>query len=240
MARSAFSSERADTLPAQAGGSLWMLSLILAVALGLAIVFRLMPHLDLQFTGLFYDPDGRFFLEDIWPVRFSYAVFRDIHLLLLPLLLWLLFASWFWAGASERMTRRRLAFLLLVLLLGPGLLVNEILKNHVGRARPSQVVEFAGNKTFTPAFAPAEQCRRNCSFVSGHASMGFYFIAFAWVLGKRRWIFYGLAIGSVAGLGRIVQGGHFLSDVIFSGVAVLLTCLLVSRWLFGRWFDESP
>ncbi len=46
-----------------------------------------------------------------------------------------------------------------------------------------------------------------------------------------------VAAGTVAGLAagavRMAQGGHFLSDVIFAGVAMALTVLLV-RWLmFG-------
>ena len=65
--------------------------------------------------------------------------------------------------------------------------------------------------------------------------MGFFFLAFAWVLRDRRWLIYGATIGMIVGLGRMIQGGHFLSDVIFSGFAVYVTSLLVAKVLLGRW-----
>ena len=54
---------------------------------------------------------------------------------------------------------------LAALLLGPGWVVNEALKNHWGRARPEQVSDFGGAQRFTPALQPADQCVKNCSFV---------------------------------------------------------------------------
>jgi len=210
---------------------LWSLLLIA----GLVALFRLAPEIDLWFSGLFFDPAHGFFVKDAPTVQFSYALFRDLPYFVIPLLLWLLFASWYWGGARERTARRSLVYLLVVLLLGPGLLVHEGLKNHSGRARPAQVDAFGGDKHFTPAFVIADQCHKNCSFVSGHAAMGFFFIAFAWVLRDRRWLLYGGLIGGLAGLGRIMQGSHFLSDIVFSYVAVLLTAQLCARWLLRRW-----
>lgn len=215
--------------------SLWPILLMA----GLALLFRLAPGIDLWFSGLFFDPGDGFFLKNALPVRFSYALFRDLPYVVAPLLLWLLFASWHWGGAKERPVRRSLVYLLVVLLLGPGLLVHEGLKNHSGRARPAQVDAFGGDRHFTPAFVIADQCRKNCSFVSGHAAMGFFFLALAWVLRDRRWLLYGGLIGGLAGLGRIMQGSHFLSDIVFSFVVVLLTAQLCARWLLGRWTVET-
>ena len=43
--------------------------------------------------------------------------------------------------------------MLFLLLLGPGLLVNVVLKdNSTGRARPSQVLEFGGSHQFSSPF----------------------------------------------------------------------------------------
>ena len=53
---------------------------------------------------------------------------------------------------------------------GPGLVVNGVLKAFWGRARPSQILEFGGAAQFTPPVQIADQCARNCSFVSGEAS----------------------------------------------------------------------
>ncbi len=202
---------------------------------GLAALFRLVPEIDLWFSGLFFDPEQGFYLNKALPVRLSYALFRDMPYFLTPLLLWLLFASWRWGGAKERPLRRSLLFLLVVLVIGPGLLVHEVVKNNSGRARPFQTEQFGGDRLFSPAFASSDQCQKNCSFVSGHAAMGFFFLAFAWVMRDRRWLLYGGLIGALAGLGRILQGAHFLSDIVFSWVAVLLSAVLCARLILGRW-----
>lgn len=206
---------------------------------GLALLFRFVPEIDLWFSGLFYDPQRGFFLKNALPVQLSYVFFRYLPYAVIPALLWLLFASWRWGGARERPLRRSVLFLLVVLLLGPGLLVHQGLKDNSGRARPAQVEPFGGKRYFTPAFVFADQCEKNCAFVSGHAAMGFFFLAFAWVFQDRRWLLYGGIIGALVGLGRIMQGSHFLSDIVFSFVAVLLTALLCARWLLGRW-DIAP
>jgi lipid A 4'-phosphatase len=56
--------------------------------------------------------------------------------------------------------------------------------------------------------------------VSGHASGAFFILTLSWIFGYRRWLWVGLLVGSIVGLGRILQGGHFLSDVVFSFWAV--------------------
>ncbi|MCK5489778.1 MAG: phosphatase PAP2 family protein, partial [Gemmatimonadetes bacterium] len=40
------------------------------------------------------------------------------------------------------------------------------------------------------------------------------------------------ALGLVAGFGRIVQGGHFLSDVVFSGIAVFAVVWVLATYVF--------
>ena len=59
------------------------------------------------------------------------------------------------------------ALLLVVLAVGPGLIVNGILKEHWGRARPRDVVEFGGDHRFTPAIVITDQCERNSSITAG-------------------------------------------------------------------------
>ena len=81
--------------------------------------------------------------------------------------------------------------------------------------------------TFTaPVFPPSNQCDYNCTFVSGEASSIYViFFAAAFLLRRhaRRMIALGVVFGSLAGLTRIAQGGHFLSDVVFAGVFMALT-----------------
>lgn len=202
--------------------------------LGMALVFLLWPRLDILVSSWFYRPESGFFLAREPLVRLSYRFFADLHWYLLPLLLGLLL----WQKFSKRPTRSGW-FLLLALLLGPGLLVNSLFKEEWGRARPKAVMEFGGERSFSGAFVVADQCRTNCSFVSGHAAIGFYLMVLAWVLKRRYWLWLGLLLGSMVGLGRILQGGHFLSDVIFAFWAVYFVCLVLAGWFFTR-PDEGP
>jgi len=73
--------------------------------------------------------------------------------------------------------RRELVYLMLTLALGPGLLVNSVLKEHSGRARPVQTVDFGGTQQFSAAWVWADQCRTNCAFVSGHAAVSTWPVA---------------------------------------------------------------
>ncbi|TPW01688.1 MAG: superfamily protein, partial [bacterium] len=115
----------------------------------------------------------------------------------------------------------------------PGLIVNLILKDHWGRPRPSTIAEFFGPNHYVPPFLISDQCLDNCSFPSGHAALGFWLVAFALLtppVRRRRALWAALVFGAMVGLVRIAQGGHFLSDVLVSGMIVVgLTC-----WLHGR------
>jgi len=58
-------------------------------------------------------------------------------------------------------------------------------------------------------------------------------MAFAWIFRKRRYLVLGMMIGAVVSAGRIVQGGHFLSDVVTAGFIVYFTCRVLSYYLLG-------
>jgi lipid A 4'-phosphatase len=207
--------------------------LALLTLLASVLFFLLFPNLDLSISNWFYREDGGFFLNNQFWVQLSYRLFHKIHYLVLAVLCWLLFASWRWRRNSEQSLRTGLWFLILVLLLGPGLSVS-VVKDYSGRARPAAITEFGGQKDYTPALRPADQCERNCSFVSGHAAMGFFFISLAWVFRDRRWLWFGIGLGSLVGLSRIVQGSHFFSDVVFSFWMVYAICALLARLVLKR------
>ena len=128
---------------------------------------------------------------------------------------------------------RRVIYVLVCLLVGPGLLANVVLKDHWGRARPSQVTEFGGTRTFTPALSLSDQCPRNCSFVSGEASLGFWWLAFGFLAapGRRRRLVVaaGLGMGTFMGVLRVAGGGHFLSDAIFAGLLTITVCAILAE-----------
>ena len=196
----------------------------LLCSLALALVFVLSPELDLEFQALFYRGGEGFFLKDS---LFAVAL-EEIILFLpvpaVPVLIVLLVAGLIRAARPRGIDPRIPAALLLTLAIGTGVVVNGLFKDNWGRARPAQIVEFGGAKRFTPAFVITDQCERNCSFVAGHPSVVFALFAVALMLRRRRRaaIAAVAVLGALAGLGRVMQGSHFLSDVIFSGVFTYL------------------
>lgn len=141
----------------------------------------------------------------------------------------------FVASFSDSSKRQRRAwrgpglYLFLFLILGPGLLVNVLGKGLAGRPRPSDLVEFGGAWDFLRPFQLGIPGKGK-SFLSGHASTAFYFFTLFFVFkGRKRWAaFFGaVAFGSLMGIARIFQGGHFLSDVVLCGALLftLAACL---------------
>jgi lipid A 4'-phosphatase len=207
---------------------------LLALAL---VLFLLLPQIDLATSGLFYSAGGGFVLVDWPPVVFLYQA--------IPRITWLLFAlvagAAIWLFLMERplwrLDRKALIFLVASTALGPGLLANALLKDHWGRARPVQIEEFGGPRQFTPAPLPAGECSANCAFVSGHAALGFSLVAFAFLFppGLRNGATAAaLGLGALVGLGRIAQGAHFVSDVVYAGLLVYGTTAVLYWWIIKR------
>lgn len=114
-------------------------------------------------------------------------------------------------------------FLLMAAMLGPGFLVNGVLKTYWGRPRPHQTVDFGGHLPFSPiGDIGVGLSDHNGSFPSGHASIAFFLLAPAFLCRDRKhWrracLAMGLAWGTLSGIGRVVQGAHFPSDILWSG-----------------------
>jgi membrane-associated PAP2 superfamily phosphatase len=131
---------------------------------------------------------------------------------------------------------RAAVFFPLLMIIGPGLLVNSAFKNHWGRPRPVQIVEFGGTQAYSPPWLPSAY-KQGKSFPSGHASMGFYLLAPYFLYRHRRrglslvWLGTGLLGGALMGVMRMAMGGHFLSDVMWSGGVVYITGWFLAAWL---------
>ena len=134
-------------------------------------------------------------------------------------------------------------FLALVLITGPGLIANTLLKDNWARPRPIQVVEFGGPDRFTPVLERSGSCARNCSFVSGEASATFAIgFAIAMLARRRRAALMAAAVaaGSIAGFIRMGEGGHFLSDVVFAAVFMALDVALLHWLVFHVLLQRTP
>lgn len=201
----------------------------------LAVVFVAFPQVDLVVSNWFYDSvEQHFYLSSHWLVDGLYQLFAKPQIVLLPVLLFLSVFCFFRYRnkcSSKRHKKYVYAFLLSSLILGPGLLVNEVLKNNsVGRARPVHIEQYGGDAQFTPAFVYSGYCQTNCSFVSGHAAVGFYFIGLAWLFRRKHAFYLGLAIGILVSFTRIAKGGHFLSDTVFAFWVVYFTNVILAYW----------
>lgn len=193
----------------------------LVIAAILAIIFTLFPEIDIAVTQMAYDPVTNSFpskkegvLGFIFLGTYALVAIMGVSFSLLYIY------QFFSRKEFQRLNRRFLVFFLLVYLMAPGIVVNGVVKANSGRARPGYVQEFNGQQQFTPPLMIADQCDNNCSFVSGHASSGFALMALAFAFPHRKKIFISLGVfaGLLVGGARILQGGHFLSDILFSGV----------------------
>ncbi|MBV8735677.1 MAG: phosphatase PAP2 family protein [Alphaproteobacteria bacterium] len=211
---------------------------IYAAILAAILLLLLVPHIDLWVSSWFYVPQRGFVLRDWAPTAFIYHMALwipwAIGLVVVAAAAWLfLMRRPLW-----RFDRKALLFIVVSTVLGPGLLANTILKDHWGRARPLQIEAFGGTHHFTPAPLPATECMRNCSFVSGHAALGFSLLAFAFLLPPGRTRHRGIAaviiFGGFIGLVRIAQGGHFLSDVVWAGLLIFGTTVLLHWCIVER------
>jgi membrane-associated phospholipid phosphatase len=203
----------------------------------LAALFIAFPQIDLAVSGAFFHEAGHWLAPDEGLIRgAAYRGLPRLGQLLLAVLAVLLALSFIRRLPRLKARRTLIGFLLASALLGPVLLVDYTLKGHFGRARPATVQEFGGAKQFTPAFVPSDQCKGNCSFVSGHVTTAAFIMAFGWLGApaiRRRWLIASLAFAGYFAWIRIEAGGHFLSDTIFAWFATYF-CLWLTEWMFRR------
>lgn len=206
------------------------------------LFFLAYPNIDVMVSEFFWSADAGFRGGYI---PWMYLTKKYIGIVFGIIFLGLLMA-WVVSGLKVspeylRQHRRSMGYILLVIVLGPGLLVNLLFKDQWGRARPVHLEQFGGERQFTPAWVPSDQCGHNCSFVCGDASLGFVIAAGIFVSRRPRlWLFSSLILGGLLGYMRIAQGGHFISDVIFSGYVVLFSTWLLARVMRpGRWSNLS-
>ena len=207
--------------------------LFLAILL-VSLVFILFPGLDKAVSGQFWD-EGRFLLQarGMKSPLLKQSIFLSREILNLSMTLFpVLFGL---AGIVDRLFLGSLVLkapvshyftLLFTFLLVPGGVINGIFKGLWGRARPESITEFGGSLDFTPAWVISDQCQANCSFVSGEVALPVTYLIFGLIYTsiKKTATTLALFFGLLYGLMRLMQGGHFLSDVLLSG---LMTAFLV-------------
>ena len=211
--------------------------IILGAALALtALVFYVAPDLDLAAASLFYRGRNTFAGQ----TQLGELARRLVYWV--PTLLLLVFAGLFAARRFGRVvpfapSGRGVLFLALTFALGPGLLVNTVLKDHSHRPRPYQTLNFGGEDAFRPFYTFDGDCQRNCSFVSGEGAAAAWTLAPALLVPlpvRAAAVAASLVFAVAVGLLRMAFGGHYLSDTAFALLLIWSFVVAMRRAMLGR------
>jgi lipid A 4'-phosphatase len=214
----------------------WSELLILLVLIGVTTPIFWLTDLDLQVAALFYrSGNGN---PNVWLWHhgwlfdnlFRYATVFTVSIAVAALLIALSGYAW----QALRPWQKPAFFIVLVIALGPGLVVNLVFKNHWGRPRPVHISEFGGQYAYVPPLKIGNSPDK--SFPCGHCSVGFMFFALYFLSLKRKTIYFMLTMlfALMMALTRMAAGGHFISDFLWSGYLVFLVSWLIYYGWYGR------
>lgn len=208
-------------------------------------LFSLFVDVDVTISAMFYNAtlSSPWFLGEHppWIWFYRYGEYPTIAAAIGAGLIWV--GSWRWPTWVRY--RRGCALLVLAVAIGPGFIVNGVLKPTWGRPRPRQIEPFGGSFSYRPWWQPGGLSHGK-SFPSGHAAMGYILVVGTCFVPphRGRWLsplVFGVTLtyGTVLGYTRILQGGHFASDVIYSGGLMCGTAALLYAF-FPPFLPESP
>jgi membrane-associated phospholipid phosphatase len=219
--------------------ALCLLAVLFAASL---IFFTARPYLDILISRAFLDSQNTFRLVEnpFWDRIVQ--INRALSIIIVVLAAALLFASLTGRWNARRLMTHYGTFVLLLYAIGPGLMVNGVLKRVYGRARPFQTTDFGGDGPFAAAWQFSGFCRAACSFISAEVSAATA-LAVALSIGA---VWFGgspfarilIAFAAAAyvlliltAMQRMGSGQHFLSDVVFSFLLTAGLGVVLSRTL---------
>jgi len=206
----------------------------------LVIIALLVSTFAIAWTNADIKTSSLFFIDSRWPIgeQFPWKLLYRIDRF--PAITMAAFGLVMFALSMYRPNKSAWQkpglFLLLLLVIGPGLIVNATFKDHWGRPRPREIIQFEGKKQFLHPWQK-EISGNGRSFPSGHSSAAFYMIAPYFIYRKKErskayfWLAGGIVFGVLMSIARIAQGGHFLSDCVWALGFVYLTALLLAALL---------
>jgi lipid A 4'-phosphatase len=194
-------------------------ALLVLSALAVTLLFGV-SSLDITAARWFYRPTG----TDHWPLA-SQAPWPLLYRASLWITASLVLAGFAVLAAGTILRRKRwrrhAVFVLLSVVLGPGLVGNLLLKDHWNHPRPRDILEFGGALRYVPTPLPGRE--GGASFPCGHCTVGFLY-GIGWWIWKRcrplalASLSAGLLAGGLLGVGRMAAGAHFLSDILWSAL----------------------
>lgn len=196
-------------------------------------LFKFYGHIDLEVSQLFFN-NGAFGFKDTLAEQFFH---KSVRWFIIAVALGAI-ALFIYNNKTHKnilhLGKKRLIFILLVLSLTPGLIVNLILKEGCERPRPTQITAFGKNLDFYPAYTCSGQGKD--SFSSGHVAAAVSLMGIA-LLAERRRRFW-ITITTLYSIGmvyaRVAAGGHFLSDALTSFFLVYITNHMLYYFIFDK------
>ncbi len=208
------------------------LLILVLLMLGTTAVFWL-TDLDIDTAARFYHPEDK---VNAWPSRhwWLWEIFFDgaspVIVSAAVLAALVVVVSYFQPKLQR--WRRQCVYVLLVIAIGPGLVVNLVFKDHWGRPRPTHIHEFGGEYQYIPPLQLGHTPDK--SFVCGHCSVGYSVIVLYFLAQHYKLLYLGITLflAGMMGYSRMAAGGHFFSDVLWSGYLVFLVAYL----LYYGWY----
>lgn len=194
---------------------------------------------DIALAHLFYSQhtDNPWPNQSYWLWRGLYDFGRPSVLLTISVALLIVLSGFRYRPLAR--FRYRAIYFIAVASLGPGLIVNLVIKDNWGRPRPREIVEFNGSHPYQPPLVISDTGKK--SFVCGHCSSGYMFFALYFIVRKGRLLvlcgtlFYSFLIG----IGRMTAGGHFVSDILWSGYVVFGLSWFLYYFVFNAFSPPS-
>ena len=209
------------TIKAKTSASIKYLMISLLIFIFAFSIIRF-GELDQKLTAILYQPNQK--------IHALLFLFGEVGKYLPPVLIFVFFLY----SIKKTQYRRESIYLMSVLVLGSGLMINAILKPTFTRPRPEYCQEFnpKAEQQFIHAFE-ATEITDSSSFPSGHTGSAFSLLAIFFVLLNRKspkrhialllLCLFGFSVGAT----RIIQGRHFLSDILGSFASLWLTCIIL-------------
>jgi len=210
--------------------------LSLVVFLFLAIFLSIGSSVDIYLSSLFYLGNNQFLLQSPYYIT---IFIRKIILPSIIIYIYILPIFSFFSPLKKFYLKyefkfRDVFFLWLIGIFNLGIVVNLFFKNIWGRARPGDILQLGGKENFTPWFQISDSCATNCSFFSGDASVGFSLIALYFLTKRNMYFWLSLFFGFGIGLVRVMEGGHFLSDVVMAAMVLYLSYYFQMKYYFSK------
>jgi membrane-associated PAP2 superfamily phosphatase len=213
--------------------TVWGVAILAVIGCALILFTWAAAHWDIdrRVAARFFNAEQGWFLKTAQPWWLLYKIGTLPGLLLTLAALLGFYLSL--VKANFRPYRRQTLVVFLTTVIAGGILVNAILKPYWGRPRPRQTVEFGGERNYLHPYQRGIPGQGE-SFPCGHCTMGFIFVSLIVFYRHSKGLavagtVFGLGYGGLVGMARVVQGAHFVTDVVWSLGVIGMTAVMLNN-----------